>query len=1408
MYGQVSTSSPYQEDYRIQLQQQQSHFQTAVGPSGSSSVIETLEADEVRSRDETTQPSNLVHRRPHNTASNDNRSNGLTNNNKYYLSNPSVDSYTSNSANVGSAVYHDNPSPSSSNYLAPSSIFPLTKPQQGSRIAMNIAKYQHNMTMYCFLLPIVVVLLISHAHFTMIPLNIFIITLLILYGLDLSNQRGALVVTLWIGVVVNSMVSGWCWLLDEEADDDDGGLIVLEIIFKVAVQSIVYSASAFWLMLQFKTKSSNGINSNDSPSKEQYIPYDDESNTMLMSASDMESLLHSVVPPLFAAVSTQHCCNYFALVINMNASAAIAPYIFATMLTTAMLFVGSCRRSFIDTSVPHSDCSNKSFTIGTDGGKTDPSKNVSSASFRDYSIRDRACVVGHTILLLIGPCMIFLSINLGRIIWSVDEISTVDVWYDLLLSVTVPLLLFHIIVFIHDSTHSWKHPYAIINTRNKAGCGSLLARIINPELTGQSSLSVPVASIIMLTAIAVQQRYVLPLCRALAYMMGNSNVSSWILTLYWFAGTATLLATFWLWGRRSSAVVVVSTATTENSQQQTPFLFGDNQEDIVQVGLAMSGMLLGKAFGMHWNMTPLPILGVLGLALWISTRMLRYLAIFLFVWHATAVVIFTYRFVGIDRIILLSTIPSPYELSLVHFALVLTATSILMGIVTGLAVRSYGGLGSAFVRKVDLTGQLFVLYTVMLTILEITLLKTTMSMKDLAGVDNEDFDVDHTMLYNPTLVYITSIVAIVVSIYLTRIGIQKKATSSVVVSLAIGKSIAVLIDSERNNDSGEEGSTNGSYVFSQALLTAFLCLVVYAPRLFLKPVHVKTSTRYKRDISGSPTLQHRTVRTIMLYVFVILPATLIGTVSSVLFPLVSIIASGNTYHTIKVPTSEFIGVVIALWGISCVSMLNYYLPDGGAEIWKKLSAFAFLLGTAIFVAATALGMSVTDVATNPYDSLSSVGSLHVQRSKSRTGGWGILLALVAVLLSVTGPLELKERRGVSGRTDKHVLFRTMMFSLLFGGGVAWFITVQFMSDTQWMYLALVMAATITSSFVGTCASVFGYYLELQNFEEVEALAHTWFILFSVLLFVATLSQLVGLISSHPFGVGGWISCYMTISSLFALIFTISVSKRKEKDSSTRGISNLACVISWLLGIIVCFGTFGVAGLVDEFDVQSIFGIPNSIIGTFALAPVLLLLEGESFLGGRRASVTTSQKRRNSSLRLNLPQLNSFNNWFPPIFGTLIILLVVSLYTVLLRGIIGGSGITMSNEGAIIASKTSADQGLAILAQKASSYNVVLTASKRLAGSGFWTANNPLGPIIHLTGIVSCVPTLFLLVRKWWLDSTIPSSQISLCMPLNAIPLLVCWRIPSLKIAALVNLFAAIHQYRTQIRDERIARMEM
>jgi hypothetical protein len=103
----------------------------------------------------------------------------------------------------------------------------------------------------------------------------------------------------------------------------------------------------------------------------------------------------------------------------------------------------------------------------------------------------------------------------------------------------------------------------------------------------------------------------------------------------------------------------------------------------------------------------------------------------------------------------------------------------------------------------------------------------------------------------------------------------------------------------------------------------------------------------------------------------------------------------------------------------------------------------------------------------------------------------------------------------------------MVFSLMFGCGVAWFVTMQSMSEEEFLTVIVTATACMAMAFFGTVSAVLGYFLELQNFDEASQVAKVWIGAFPIFGLIAGVSQFATE-SSHPFGMGGWLSTYLAL----------------------------------------------------------------------------------------------------------------------------------------------------------------------------------------------------------------------------------------------------------------------------------------
>eukprot|EP00977_Amphora_coffeiformis_P022667 scaffold11185_cov205-Amphora_coffeaeformis.AAC.1 len=1231
---------------------------------------------------------------------------------------------------------------------------------------MDLLDSHNYIVLAAWLVPMVALLLqpIQATH----PVAMVVYAAVTLYAADLAQWRGTFVGGAWCTAVALTLTTAWCRLI--ETDDEQGGAVILMILLEIFTAGLVYAMAAAAL-------------------------HATAAWTTLATRQALVAANHAVLPPTGAAIGTAACQTAAVAVWGANVTAAVSPWIFVALLLTGMLSLGSMP-------LPEMAWKNKhtSSSLGQthmqqqqqqqqqmppppplqDEDDNDKTKKQKTLESHTIFWVDSTVAWGHLALLYMVPLAMYLGTHLRRIVST--TFFTTDDMHEIILLGILPYLMGHYGLTWCHTTGLRPNPYAAHTARQTA-----LVDLTRP------------AVLMAMAAVSLQQRYLIQPSHAVSYYFFDNASPTWLLSLYWAMAVLSLLFVMAFWGRTS--------ATTNT------ILLGEYHEDVVQLALSLAGLCLGKAFGLPWNFTPLPVLAFLGLTLWATTRMLRYLTIFLFVVHATGVVVFTYRFAGIDQSL---TLPLGVSVSLVRLGLLVTLTSVGAGLVTGLAVRSSGGFGAVWLKRLDVTGWLLVLYVLSVMTLEIALWKRSLPTNELVGVSvatNGGKNVDEP-LYDAWWAYGTSVVILATTAFMKRVKIVGSTSAAVAMALSIGKTLSIYVDMAEQGEevSALTGNQNkaapGYDVWLRALVTALVYVVLFSPGVFVEPVHVKSSAPRARrhSATSSIALPEGTGRLIAIYIFVFLPCALMVAIPYVVYPIANAIRGdwrGDSYYRVHAPLSELAGSTLLLWGLACLAMLNYYLPDGGGEVWKKLAALVFLMGVGIVFAAPAMGIHI-EAASNPYAAISSLGSQLIRKGKGRTGGWGLLAACFATLLAITGPLELKERRTDAVKKDSMLLFRTMVFSLLFGGGVAWFLVMLCMRDASFVFLVLTSVCSLTVAFLGTIAAVLGYFVPLEEFSEVTQVFSIWLIALPILAPISGLPQLFGSSDAHPFGVNGWLSTYLVIGGTTALSFCLSVRSRPNKNPATRGIANTSCILAWLCAVIVLFGRYGVAGMDFNYDVTTVMGLPASVFGTLAIMPILLALEGESSKGNRTTRVTSSTKVAKSSLGINVPLLTTANSWVVLVVATASVFVLASFYAICLRGaglgnLFGFGKVAKSHEDVFSSifgsSNSEADEhDLAALAERAISHSQALATSAKLAASGFWTSASFLGPFWHLLGLGAVLPSLGLLVQEKWLGVRIPSSTVVMFLPAQLLPIFLCRGVPTLQAAAAVSCLGGLMQW--------------
>jgi len=349
--------------------------------------------------------------------------------------------------------------------------------------------------------------------------------------------------------------------------------------------------------------------------------------------------------------------------------------------------------------------------------------------------------------------------------------------------------------------------------------------------------------------------------------------------------------------------------------------------------------------------------------------------------------------------------------------------------------------------------------------------------------------------------------------------------------------------------------------------------------------------------------------------------------------------------------------------------------------------------------------------------------------------------------------------------------------------------------------------------MGTVAAVLGYFLDLEVFDDAEQVIQFSLILTAILLPVSWCSTFFTP-NSHWFGSDGWLSTYLVVVSITYLAIAVSLRIRPTKNAKTCGVANTLGLLAWGVAVTVVYGRYGVSGLDANYDIRLVLGVPASIVATFLLAPMLLVLEGESSALRRsavkRISVGNGVGGASSTLGTPLTNLRTSNRWFPLFFGSSVFLLLASAYAILLRGsgilgFVGGPAIAKSPEEVSTNVYGSVKQGhdLASLTQLAISHSQALTASAKLAGCSFWTAPSLLFPLLHMAGLLAVLPSLYLVTRQWWFRKSVPVPSLVLALPLHAVPLLLCRGLSVLRSASVLTLVIGVWTafYRQQVDHE-------
>ena len=326
-------------------------------------------------------------------------------------------------------------------------------------------QYEHNRVAIVFLVP--PLLSVFWMFDSPYPLQTLIFLVLAMYGMDLANARELLSVFLWVSAAILTMVTGWFMLL-ATPDDDDGVLTTLSVLLRTTgncflflclVRTLIYCIYSgclsvrlvnctfcFVLHLMRTCFWDEKWIDNDNRSFSRKYVYDLFLNqkgawcTLQFEwvyadapswAKAVEKMLHSMLPPVAAAVTSFHLSGALEAELGIDFAATLLPLFFAVFLVAGMIFLGCCECSFVPSSnADGRNVKNNDKSDDKDYGKTGGPHTVTES----FILPTRYARVHSTILLLV-PALMHTMMFRRRIISSY---VSMDDWLDLVLVWTIP----------------------------------------------------------------------------------------------------------------------------------------------------------------------------------------------------------------------------------------------------------------------------------------------------------------------------------------------------------------------------------------------------------------------------------------------------------------------------------------------------------------------------------------------------------------------------------------------------------------------------------------------------------------------------------------------------------------------------------------------------------------------------------------------------------------------------------------------------------------------------------------------------------------------------------------------------------------------------------------------------------
>lgn len=601
--------------------------------------------------------------------------------------------------------------------------------------------------------------------------------------------------------------------------------------------------------------------------------------------------------------------------------------------------------------------------------------------------------------------------------------------------------------------------------------------------------------------------------------------------------------------------------------------------------------------------------------------------------------------------------------------------------------------------------------------------------------------------YSGKLMILTSITCILVTIILQHYHLVSEMVLPIVSSVSLSKLVALyIVEVPFVVDST---AMHSFFIknFSKTSLLFILNIVIFS--------FSSCTTKEDKD---KMVLKAGRLDIVKIYIFYIYPAVLIYSTHSIVYPFIRKLSGFEDYHSHRPQMIVKLADAISFWGLSVFIVIQALCPDDSSFLRTKQISCAFFLFCSTMLVINVEQTTETVVHSNPYLSISNDSTT----GRPLTGFWLVVAAgLVVLHLFIVSSLF-----SFYHQTSHFIA----MYGVLFSVAISFFSTMQVADKSESITLSLVCNALISCTH--TITTVYSTVEKATDFSKsVQAAKIAHVVSFSALC--------IALVSGSIMSVG-------SIFCIFSFSLSFAIKMRKERSTKTKSLGNISSILSWLTVIAISYKQYGLLSFMPK--IERFVAIPTSLAMTLLASFLLLTTETEERMW--RSNKSFRQWNISGFYGLTIPSTTYVvSSCATAVFLTMTVLIVVSIYVVLFRGISGSpvpyAELLRTNPS--FGTKASNPLSLNVFA-----FNEMnLSRHARLAASSIWTSENIWFPLRHLIGIIMAPLPIWHFCSRLVIQGGNPKMNAIYYVPLHIFPLTVCNGIPSLTALTIISFFVSI-----------------